>query len=108
MKKVVLIVSIVISCLLLVSCSSEQSKENVSPLQKDLEYMNSYGNNEFVAIKAGSQDLSEYETYRDFVFVDRETRVMYGLIGNHDGAGITVLYDSDGKPRIYDGEFPEQ
>jgi hypothetical protein len=53
------------------------------------------------------------EKYRDgtgldiYILVHNETKVMYMLIEEVDGCGITVIVDENGKPLLWEGETNE-
>jgi len=83
----------------------------------------------FTACNSNNKDYEEYqptqgsmfaciESYEDpylgavTILVDRETRIMYmhyweNASTDYGVSGITVLYDSDGKPKKYNGVITE-
>ena len=55
-----------------------------------------------VAISRQSGFIDGYEQYTQFILYDPDTLVMYSMILNGGDQTITVLYNADGTPKLYD------
>lgn len=94
-KNYILIIFVVILCIFcLSSCVENKNYEEYQPTQGSM----------FICI----------ESYEDpylgnvKILVDKETRIMYMYYWKYSNndygtSGITILYDSDGKPKKYNG-----
>ena len=92
MKKfLAIILSVVACCALFSGCSSTTEKIETSKLDE-----------RFLILKDTNSGLG----FRSII-VDKETGVMYLFVGNGYRGGLTVMFDSEGKPLIYNGEYGE-
>ena len=85
MKKIFILLLCVCLFIALCSCESSESEENLSE--------------RFVKVYSG------YNYH--YIYVDRETKVMYLFVKDGYGGGLTVMVDENGKPLLWDSEVSE-
>lgn len=90
MKKILMCVIVAASLVFCIGCSTIDVADAT---ESDVE-------NVFDIVESGK--MPEYGYYE--VLVDKTTRVMYFYTSKHYSDTMTVLLDSDGKPRLYEEE----
>lgn len=58
----------------------------------------------FMAVRTDDDSLMAYT----YIYVDKETGVMYLFVKDGYGGGLTVMVDEDGKPLIWEGVTNDQ
>lgn len=46
-----------------------------------------------------------YNEFSDEIYVDKDTKVMYWWHEGTEKGGLTVMYNADGTPKLYDGDL---
>lgn len=46
-----------------------------------------------------------YSNWENAIYVDKDTKVMYWWSEGSNRAGLTVMYNADGTPKLYDGDL---
>ena len=46
-----------------------------------------------------------YSNWDNAIYVDKDTKVMYWWSEGSNRAGLTVMYNADGTPKLYDGDL---
>lgn len=93
-KKYILIILVLISCMFcLSSCVENKNYQDYKPTQGSM----------FICVESYTDPyLGDVK-----ILVDKQTRIMYiryyKSVGDGKYSGMTVLYDSDGKPKKYSG-----
>lgn len=90
MKKILICLIVAASLVLCIGCSATDA---VDATETDI-------GNVFNIVESGK--MPEYGDYE--VLVDKTTRVMYFYTTRQYSNTMTVLLDSDGKPRLYEEE----
>lgn len=46
-----------------------------------------------------------YDSWDNKIYVDKDTKVMYWWHEGTEKGGLTVMYNADGTPKLYDGDL---
>lgn len=79
--------------LCLTGCDTETTKEKVKTETVEQP-------EQFILVEKFYIDDTFNEIYC-YIFYDRDTKVMYSFIEKNDEGGLSVMYNSDGTPKLY-------
>ena len=93
---IIIALSLVLGMLVCLSgCSSSEREEYYELTERE------YGC--LIPISIQKQDAEGYY-YTQFIFYDPDTLVMYVYIYDSEGTSMSVLYNADGTPKLYNPE----
>lgn len=105
-KKFLLAIIIALICSLFCSCISlpapEKSEEsNLEQISENVEANDNYGDFIILSKKIISYNNDTSSVFTQYIMYDSVDYVMYSLISGNRKAGLTMMYNPDGTPKLY-------
>lgn len=90
---VVTFLAVMLMSVFLTACSCEQGDREAGEIVEEEETYNN-----FVVLSSEYLDCSIWQV----IMYDPQTRVMWTYVEGGDGGGLSVIYDVDGSPMLYE------